>query len=226
MSPLTDEDKKKIEQEERYRAEIRAHISKPKSSIKGVLKLLFVVLGGFILIFMVLVTSQSGSENKNLNKTIPSNTTIQPSQTFSAEELSNMATSYCKTRIDDARLYPIPIKSNTNDSKTYELKADSKKAGSSLTQSDCLLVVNYLAWFKNYSTPKLDIDIPNVINRKYWIGMNVAELMTSVGLPDDINTTNYGAGETGQWIYYKDSYRSRSLMIYVEQSKVTSYQDF
>ena len=69
-------------------------------------------------------------------------------------------------------------------------------------------------------------EMDDVINRTYWIGMSKTELMLSVGLPNDINRENYGNGLREQWVYPKDIYSINAYYFYVENNKITSYQDF
>jgi len=142
------------------------------------------------------------------------------------ERLDSQATQYCSQRKQSNRYYPLPVARINEDGQTeYELEDSMKKTGSSLTQTDCRNVIDYLTWFTNKFGQVAHIETQNVIERKYWIGMNVVELMSSLGWPNDVNTTDYGVGKTEQWIYYKDSSRITALYIYLEDSTVTSYQD-
>lgn len=162
--------------------------------------------------------SQTQTEAINEKAVVP----YEPSD----EEIDKLATDYCQERENDSRVYPIPVKSDANEKRPYEIVNDSRKPGSSLTHYDCLTTINYLVWFKNYSAQVTTIDIEGIVGRKYWIGMNIGELTASIGWPDDINTTNYGGRKTEQWIYYKDSQRVNAYFFYINDSKVTSYQDF
>lgn len=167
-------------------------------------------------------TTNETPQNETAPTTTP-NTVFSPSE----EEINTLADNYCQQRKGTSRVYPVPVKTGLDNTAEYEVIDDSRKAGSSLTSNDCQLVIQYLIWMKNKAFPVADINIESIVERKYWIGMNVAELMASVGWPSDINTTNYGSGKTEQWVYYKDSSRINALMIYLdEHGKVTSYQDF
>lgn len=142
------------------------------------------------------------------------------------EKTTELATQYCSNRKQSSRYYPIPEVLVGSDGKTeYKQNDELKKNGASLTQVDCENVIGYLNDL-SLKYPLVTINIQDVIERKYWIGMNIAELSYSMGYPNKINTTNYGSGENQQWIYYKDSYGINAYYIYVENSKVTSYQDF
>lgn len=141
------------------------------------------------------------------------------------ERRNSLATQYCTERKQYTRYFPIPENRTTPEGVVeYEVK-DLKKKGSSLTQSDCRTVINYLTWLSS-KYQAINVDIQRIIEKKYWIGMNILELLPSVGYPDDINTSNYGSGNSGQWIYHKDYYGVSAFYIYVEDGKVTSYQDF
>ena len=151
---------------------------------------------------------------------------IEAENALKEERLNSLATQYCVERKQNSRYYPLPEAKTTADGKIEYEQKNLKKKGSALTQSDCRTVIDYFTWFSNEYGQVASINIQNVIERKYWIGMNVAELMSSMGWPNDINTTNYGSGKTEQWIYNKDSYGASAYYFYVENSKVTSYQDF
>jgi hypothetical protein len=50
----------------------------------------------------------------------------------------------------------------------------------------------------------------------------------SYGIPNDINTTTGGWGVNEQWIYKKSlsPYDFSAIYVYLDNDKVTSYQDF
>lgn len=182
----------------------------------------FVVIVVFSFLFGGKPMDNTTPANGNQTNTEEASTSYEPTD----EEIDKLATDYCQERKNDSRVYPIPVKTDVDNKRPYEIANDSRKSGSSLTHDDCLTMINYLVWFKNYSAMVATTDIPSVVARKYWIGMNIAELTASIGWPDDINTTNYGGNKTEQWIYYKDSQRVNAYYFYTKDSKVTSYQDF
>ena len=193
--------------------------------MKKVIQLLivgFIVIVVFSFLFGGKSKDNTTPTNENRAKTEEASTLYEPSE----EEIEKLATEYCEVRKNDSRVYPIPVRTDTDSKRPYEIANDSRKSGSTLTYDDCLTIVNYLVWFKNYSAMVTTTDIPSVVARKYWIGMNIGELTASIGWPDDINTTNYGGDKTEQWIYYKDSHKINAIYFYTKDSKVTSYQDY
>lgn len=142
-------------------------------------------------------------------------------------EKNRLATEYCEQRAKSTKYYPLPETTEVQEGAIeYEINDDLKKQGTSLTQDDCRLVIDYLYYLDEKYALVINIDFQKVIERKYWIGMSMAELYPSLGYPNKINTTNYGAGEEMQNVYYKDSYGASAYYIYVEDGVVTSYQDF
>jgi hypothetical protein len=164
---------------------------------------------------------------------IISNKTKEQIQKENAEESKleeekniNLAKQYCTERLNSSKYYPIPEVVVGSDGKTeYKQNDKLKKTGVSLTQTDCKNIIDYLNDL-SLKYPLVTIDIKQVVERRYWIGMNIAELSYSLGYPNKINTSNYGHGENQQWIYNKGSYGASAYYIYVENNKVTSYQDF
>lgn len=138
------------------------------------------------------------------------------------EKRINLAKQYCDNRNKiNSRYYPIPENKE-------ECKINDKlnKRGVNLTSADCRVIIDCLFSSATKYASVTTIDINSVLERKYWIGMNVMELAYSLGIPNKINESDYGLGVNQQWIYYKDSYGASAYYIYVENSKVTSYQDF
>lgn len=153
---------------------------------------------------------------------------LQEEQKAKAEEDKQnfLASEYCSKRKQTSRYYPIPeVTTGADGKKEYKQNDKLKKSGLNLTQTDCRNTVDYLNDL-SLKYPLVTIDIQKVIERKYWIGMNVAELSYSLGYPNKINATNYGSGESQQWVYYQGSYGANPIYIYVENSVVTSYQTF
>jgi len=151
---------------------------------------------------------------------------IQEESKLEEEKNINLAKQYCAERLNSSKYYPIPEVVVGSDGKTeYKQNDKLKKTGVSLTQTDCKNIIDYLNDL-SLKYPLVTIDIKQVVERRYWIGMNIAELSYSLGYPNKINTSNYGHGENQQWIYNKGSYGASAYYIYVENNKVTSYQDF
>lgn len=194
------------------------------NTIKNIIKWTAIGIFGVALLSFLFGSKPSKTNTLPSKESTPTATPVlyAPSE----EEINTLASNYCEQRKMASRVYPVPVKKESSGKTEYEVTDDSRKTGSSLTSADCQTITEYLVWMKNKAFPVADINIENIIDRKYWIGMNVAELMASVGWPSDINITNYGVGKTEQWVYYKDSNRINALMIYLEEGKVTSYQDF
>lgn len=136
------------------------------------------------------------------------------------EDKSKFAIQYCDKRSEDIRLYPLLKIQGENGQRTVPFKDAVTKKGTELSLDNCKEIVAFL----------FDWDVKDkqsIVDRKYWIGMDQVQLVSSLGMPDDINTTNYGFGKNQQWIYHKDSYGIRAHYIYLDDDqKVTSYQDF
>lgn len=190
-----------------------------------------IVVVGFVILSVLSFLTGSGNQPPkdtpvDTNQAQISKEPENPAFTIEESERDELATQYCQKRANDTRVYPIPVKNSEGSDKEYDITNDSREKGSNLTHSDCLTIIDYLVWMKNESFPVFDINIDNIINRQYWIDMNTVELMSSIGWPNDINTSNYGGLKQEQWVYYKDSQRINALNVYVENSKVTSYQDY
>ncbi|MFA5750014.1 MAG: hypothetical protein WC895_02215 [Candidatus Shapirobacteria bacterium] len=197
-------------------------------------KKILIVIG--IIVFISIVSLKT---DKTTKKAIQSPTVTTPSivpnkseeqiqEENKLEEEKNISSAkqYCAERLNSSKYYPIPEVVVDSDGKTeYKQNDKLKKTGAGLTQTDCKNIIDYLNDL-SLKYPLLTIDIKKVIERKYWIGMNIAELSYSLGYPNKINTTNYGYGENQQWVYNEGSYSASAYYIYVENSKVISYQDF
>jgi|GEM_PF-6696310 len=203
------------------------------------------VIGFFWMFFLMFVSvstyvSETPSDKSQVNQgtevsteKIGNNPTPMPTQTNEErqkeleEEKSRLAVEYCEQRKNSLRYYPLPAIQEVTDNQTeYELSKTLKKQGVNLTQKNCRSIIDYLYYMSEKYALTTDFNFQQVVERKYWVGMNMAELYTSLGYPNDINRTNYGSGETIQNVYYKDSYGSSAYYIYVDDGIVTSYQDF
>lgn len=137
------------------------------------------------------------------------------------EQKARQARDYCAARVEDSsEYYVIKLREEKNGDIYTNYDNSPKKAGYSLTQTDCREIIDALYKWKS---PRIE----EIIQRVYWIGMDKFGLIVSIGIPNDINSSNYGSGSQEQWVYYKDSYGIRNTYIYLnEEDKVTSYQDF
>ena len=138
------------------------------------------------------------------------------------EKRNTQAEKYCSERKNNQRKFPVvdeALIKNENNRMQISYKEIKQKSGSQLTKEDCRKIVDFM-----YKWGIKEVD--DIIGRKYWVGMNSVGLDLSLSLPDDINTDNYGNGEREQRIYKKDSYGINAMYFYVEDGKVTAYQDF
>lgn len=177
-----------------------------------------------IVLFILILILSNTNDKDNRNKV---DTVAKPSVIKSAtqlEEEKNLKTSqYCAAREKNHRYYPMfELTRDTQDNIDYKVNNDLRKTGTNLSQEDCRITIDFLYQLAE----KSNVNIDYVIEGRYWIGMNIVELFLSLGFPDKENISNYGSGETSQYIYYKDNRKINALYIYAEDGKITSYQDY
>lgn len=150
-----------------------------------------------------------------LNKYLKSdNVTVTPEpQDLSLEEITTLSEKYCTNRKSIIWHYPL-IKFD-NGTATTDIK--NSKLGSKLTKEDCKNTVDVLN--KIYSKE----EVVNIVDQKYWIGMESMQVMYSVGIPNDVNTTATKNLEQKQWVYTDGGFNF--MFIYTENDKVTAWQD-
>lgn len=139
------------------------------------------------------------------------------------EKKFELATQYCEERKDTDRLYITGITIENNEEK---LHTDKSKKGSNLTLDECKEIVNILLRFRHEDITKISDDTKDIIEGKGSIGMSKTELLLSYGVPNDINTTTSFWGVNEQWVYNKNIYGISAIYVYLDNNKVTSYQDF
>jgi hypothetical protein len=132
------------------------------------------------------------------------------------------AEKYCDERKNDSTSFTIFEASHIiTEDKTRRYSTDGliSKKGPQMATSDCRKIIDFMhAWGIE--------KIQEISERKYWIGMNGIELTLSAGVPNDINKDNYGGGERAQWVYNKDIYGVNAYYFYIEDNKLTGYQDY
>ncbi|MFA5136016.1 MAG: hypothetical protein WC489_01325 [Patescibacteria group bacterium] len=187
-----------------------------------------IIIGLFFLSYFFQKPSKQSSLNKPSTETV--NSSQSPLPTMTAEEKArkekqktDLATQYCTQRSKRTRrFYPIPVLTTVeNGESKFEVKNDNIKKGVDLTQTDCKTVIDFF-----YENPLIFKDVQSLVDGKYWIDMSMVELSFSIGYPDDINKTNYSSGVTEQWVYYKNADKIEANIIYIENNRVTSYQDY
>ncbi len=178
-----------------------------------------------IVIVVLLFIGINSSINRNAANNKPQETTEQRQVREKEEALAmeeqkaRQARDYCAERNDDTRLYSVMKIEETAEGRKIDFNIN-KKPGTALTTTDCRQIIDALY---DWKTERLE----EVIQRTYWIGMPRVSLVASVGLPDDVNSSNYGSGDQEQLVYRQDDYGVNSVYIYLNQDdKVSSYQDF
>lgn len=205
---LSEEEKKKIEEEERYRAKVKKDLphEKPKKKGVGFIKGLFFIIIIFITIGAIATAISPSTHTQNNS---PS------SEPITQQYKDSLAKMFCDNRSDGKRYVDLQPLTDGFKSKPTET---TKKP----TPEECMGATNYClkVWAKKE-------DCENIANKKIWIGMTGLQLYISLGYPRDINnTTNtYGIrsqqvyGDFGPYIYLEGKTDGLNDM------KVTSWQD-
>lgn len=142
------------------------------------------------------------------------------------EQLDKLATDYCSERKSNSRTFltgSIVVKSDGN------IDTNTAKKGPDLSHEECRQIVAAIFVHKKGSlSDPPSKEVMNVIEGKIAMGMDRNDVLYSLGLPSNVNTTNYGYGVMEQWIYYKNrsAYDFSAYYIYLDNGKVTTYQDF
>lgn len=139
------------------------------------------------------------------------------------EKKIKLATQYCEERKDTERYYITGVIEENN---KEILHTDESKKGSNLTLDDCKEIVDFLLRFRKEEVTKISEDTKDIIEGMGRVGMSKTELLISYGVPNDINTTVLLWRTSEQWVYYKDMYGFSAIYVYLDNNKVTSYQDF
>ena len=178
-----------------------------------------------IVIIVLLFIGINSSINKNVANDKPKETVEQRQEREKQEALvmeeqkARQARDYCAERNDDTRQYSVIKTEKTPEGREIDFNINQKQ-GTALTETDCRQIIDTL-----YEWDAKRIE--EIIQRKYWIDMPRVSLVASVGIPDTVNKSNYGAGEQEQLVYNQDNYGINNVYVYLnEDGKVTSYQDF
>ncbi len=201
---LSEAQKKKIEEEERYRANINKDIKKGKKDI-GCLGL----IGIFLVICIVVAIGNQIKEKVN--------TTGSKPQVITEEYKNSLAQTFCDNRSDGKPYYDLQWIVDSINGKTIGDHANYVTKQPIL--ENCKKVVEFCV--KNWSKE----DCENIANKKIWIGMTSVQLVYSWGLPQSMNDTTTALGINTQWIY-----GTFKPYVYLEgkdksSMKVTSWQD-
>lgn len=108
----------------------------------------------------------------------------------------NLANTYCQKHQQTMNL-PDLTKDGYPPIQNDDLYARTFAHGGSLTQADCLGVIDALETKSEDSYE----NIQRIADGTIWMGMLTFEAELAVGLPNHINTTTTQAGENDQWVY-------------------------
>lgn len=192
-----------------------------KTNCCSCIVVIIVILGIFLIISAATDDKKESSQNNtNINQEKSSELQKAEAETKAKAEVdkrNSQAEKYCSERKTNSRKYPI-LDESIGKNSGFSYDDFESKTGKQLTDDDCkkIIAFMYKRGFEN---------IDEVVGKKYWIGMSGIELYLSAGFADDVNIDNYGSGEREQRIYYKGSYVNGAMYFYVENGKLTSYQD-
>lgn len=221
--PLSEDQKKKIKEEETYRTEVKNDLKKKKDGI-GCLVLIgifFAIAIGVSVMSMLGSSGQSGSNTKDSSQTDSKMTEEQKRQAEEQkkQQLQNLSTLFCSERSQpNVRAVDLGdfIAMYEASGETVSLKPAN---GVYPTSENCQKVVDICMELWNAE------DCQKVAERKIWIGMTQDQLILSWGLPNDRNNSTYSFGVHSQWVY-----GTFGSYVYLEgkddnSMTVTSWQD-
>lgn len=213
---LSETQKKKIEEEEAYRAKIGGAPKKKKS---------IGCLGWIIILFFIGIVASAINPKKQIEKaTSNANPKISEEQKAKeqqqlkqqSQELSNLFCSErSKPNIRAVNLADFIV--------LYEAKGETVTLRSAKgvypTDENCQKVADICLKLWNIE------ECRNIAERKIWIGMTDNQLILSWGLPNDRNNSTYSFGVNSQWVY-----GTFGSYVYLEgkdkdSMSVTSWQD-
>lgn len=165
-----------------------------------------------ITIFITVLLISVSYHLNNFLKEKPLASTPNP-EILSSEELATLSEKYCENRKN--KIWHYPLIKFENGTATTDI--ENSKLGSKLTKEDCKNTVDVL----NKIYPK--DEVVNIVDQKYWLGMKSMQVIYSVGLPSDVNTTVTKGLEHKQLVYTDGGFNF--MFIYTENDKVTAWQD-
>jgi len=140
------------------------------------------------------------------------------------EAKTKLATQYCKEREDIHRKYPMAMIKDEDGDSAFDIK--NAKFGDELTIENCKKIIDFMLNLRKENLLTASAETKRIIEGRIWVDMGKNDLVLSAGIPNDINTTTHNFGVNEQWVYNKDAYGIRAFYVYVDNGKVTSYQDF
>lgn len=233
---LSEEDKKRLEEEEsyrkkvgeeeKYREEIRNKLNKPKTSGKA---WMFLLLFPLVIGILALNSSTNSREQKNIDSNPASQTNLKASEEQKKKEeeqrkqqIQELSVLFCSERSKSDIRYV-----NLEDFITmYEASGGTVNLRPAMNvkplAKSCEKIADICLRMWNSKECK-DIAETNI-----WIGMSEDQLILSWGLPNDRNNSVYSFGVNSQWVYGNPIYGAD--YVYLEgkdkdNMKVTSWQD-
>lgn len=208
---LTEEEKSRVIEEENLREEIR---KKKKSDQQSKTAVTCLVLIGVVVAVAVFGSKDS---DKYFNGSSASTSSI------STEEkeilFTDYANRYCLDRHDSYRSYG--LLTLTGSILSYD--PSKGKLGKDFKTSDCRNIINAISSTVDWTQGNVAKQtMEDIVLSKYWIGMKEFQLVTSLGSPNNINTTTTSAIVRKQYVYEGGK---QPLYIYVENGVITSFQD-
>jgi len=200
---LSEADKKRIEEEEKYRASVKKNLNKKPTSR----------LTWLVLIFIIISVIFAGLMNSSSNKSSAPST----KPTITQQDKDTVAKMFCDNRSDGKSYYDLQWFADSIAGKTIGDHPNYVTTKPLLENCKTVAEFSLKAWGKE--------EAGNIASKKIWIGMNSLQLIYSWGIPRDMNDTTTSYGIHSQWIYgtfkpyvYLEGKDKESLI-------VTSWQD-
>lgn len=208
---LTEEDKRRVIEEENLREEIR---KKKKSDQQSKTAVTCLVVIGLVVAVAVFGSKDSDKYFKGSSSSTSSISTEEKEILF-----TDYANRYCLDRHDSYRSYGLLTLSGS----ILSYDPSKGKLGKELKTIDCRNIINAISSTVDWTQGNVAKQtMEDIILSKYWIGMKELQLVTSLGSPNDKNTSTTSSITRTQYVYDGGI---KTLYIYVENGVVTSFQD-
>lgn len=195
-------DKGLISDEEYYNEQQKLEKSKPKPTSKGawvVVIIIFII--GTIISVNIISNAHQNDIQRNKQKAAQQEQEAAQKEADRQSTIDRLAPEYCNT--------------HQNKRSTFEDPNFPSNDGSGWTPEECIRIIEIL--YDNYNQSVSQIEA--VVASKIQIGMSNVAVWYSWGNANDINKSNYGGKLIEQYVY-------GTKYIYIEDGKVTSYQDW
>lgn len=191
---LSEEDKQRIEEEEKYRASLQQ--KKGNSKAKGCLTIIVIL---FVLGIIGMLLSPSSNDKEELTNT-NNVTTPKSAEEAAVEEEARLkkvvalGNTICKERSSSVPYMDLETLAKYIDgTKTSEDRLINTAKAPSAASCEKVAELCLTVWSED--------DCQKVAEKKIWIGMNNLQLSLSWGVPDDVNNTVGAWGTHSQWVY-------------------------